>query len=173
MYFTVLLVTAVGSFPLSYGAVGRPRSLAAFSYIGLPLAVDIRIRGRRDAIVSALPAVLDLLTLSVEAGMSFDAALQRLVRRLHGPLIDELALMQRDMQLGTAARRGDEALAARVEAPEVTSFVRALSQADKLGVPLAQMLRAAGRRPAPPAPQPRPRSTRCRRRSRCCSRPCS
>ena len=101
VYFAVLLVTAAGALPLLYGAVvGLP--LAGLAYIGLPLAVDIRIHGRRDAIVSALPAVLDLLTLSVEAGMSFDAALQRVNRRLHGPLIDELTLLQRDMQLGTS-----------------------------------------------------------------------
>jgi tight adherence protein C len=140
VYFTVLLITALGVIPLLYGALlGLP--LAGLAYIGLPLAVDIRIHGRRDAIVSALPAVLDLLTLSVEAGMSFDAALQRVNRRLHGPLIDELNLLQRDMQLGTSRGEAMQALATRVEAPEVTSFVRALSQSDKLGVPLAQMLR--------------------------------
>jgi tight adherence protein C len=140
VYFAVLLVTAAGVVPLLYGAVvGLP--LAGLAYIGLPLAVDIRIHGRRDAIVSALPAVLDLLTLSVEAGMSFDAALQRVVRRLNGPLIDELELTLREIQLGTSRHEALVALAARVDAPEMSSFVRALTQADRLGVPLAQMLR--------------------------------
>jgi len=115
--------------------------LAAIAYVSIPLAIDMRVRGRRDKIVASLPTVLDLMTLSVEAGMSFDASLQRVVRRLRGPLIDELALMLRDTQLG--ASRGDAmaAMAGRVDAPEMASFVRALVQADRLGVPLAQMLR--------------------------------
>ena len=101
----------------------------------------MRMRGRRDKIVSGLPTVLDLLTLSIEAGMSFDAALSRLVRRLDGPLIDELSLMQREMQLGTPRAEALTALAHRVDASEVTSFARSLAQAEKLGVPLAHMLR--------------------------------
>jgi tight adherence protein C len=115
--------------------------LAAIAYVSIPLAIDMRVRGRRDKIVASLPTVLDLMTLSVEAGMSFDAALSRLVRRLDGPLIDELALMQREMQLGTPRSEALTALAHRVDAVEVTSFARALAQAEKLGVPLAQMLR--------------------------------
>jgi len=103
--------------------------------------IDMRVRGRRDKVVASLPTVLDLLTLSVEAGMSFDAGLQRLVKRLRGPLIDELALMLRDTQLGSTRSEALATMAARVDAPEMTSFVRALVQADRLGVPLAQMLR--------------------------------
>jgi tight adherence protein C len=116
-------------------------ALSALAYVGLPAVIDMRVRGRRDKIVSGLPTVLDLLTLSVEAGMSFDAALNRLVRRLDGPLIDELSFMQREMQLGAARAEALTALAQRVDAAEVTSFVRALTQAEKLGVPLAHMLR--------------------------------
>ena len=115
---------------------------AGMAYICLPFAIDLKVRNRRDPIVAALPTVLDLLTLSVEAGMSFDEALTRLIRRLRGPLVDELSLMQRDIQLGTSRSDAMAAMAARVDAPEVTSFVRALNQADKLGVPLAQMLRS-------------------------------
>jgi tight adherence protein C len=116
-------------------------ALSALAYVGLPAVIDMRMRGRRDKIVSGLPTVLDLLTLSIEAGMSFDAAVGRLVRRLDGPLIDELAFMQREMQLGTGRSDALTALALRVDAAEVTSFARALAQAEKLGVPLAHMLR--------------------------------
>ena len=93
--------------PLVIGGGGRadrwPRSRTS----SIPLAIDMRVRGRRDKIVASLPTVLDLMTLSVEAGMSFDAGLQRVVRRLRGPLIDELALMLRDTQLGATPQRGD------------------------------------------------------------------
>jgi len=140
VYAVMLALTAAGVVPLIIGAVAG-LGLAALAYVGLPVAIDIRVRGRRDKIVAGLPTVLDLLTLSIEAGMSFDAALGRLVNRLQGPLIDELGLMQREMQLGTSRTDALTALAHRVDASEVSSFVRALVQADKLGVPLAQMLR--------------------------------
>jgi tight adherence protein C len=139
-YFTMLLLAAANVISTMTGAVAG-FLLATVAYLGLPVAIDIRVRGRRDKIVSQLPTVLDLLTLSIEAGMSFDAALQRLVRRLNGPLIDELDLMLREIQLGTSRHDALLALASRVDAPEMSSFVRALTQADKLGVPLAQMLR--------------------------------
>ncbi|HZI34762.1 MAG TPA: type II secretion system F family protein, partial [Gaiellales bacterium] len=140
VYGMVLSLSLFGVLSLGIAAVVG-LILAAIAYVSIPLAIDTRVRGRRDKIVASLPTVLDLMTLSVEAGMSFDASLQRVVRRLHGPLIDELALMLRDSQLG--ASRGDAmaAMAGRVDAPEMTSFVRALVQADRLGVPLAQMLR--------------------------------
>jgi tight adherence protein C len=139
-YGLMMALALLGIVPLVIGAVGG-LGLAALAYVGLPLMIDMRVRGRRDKIVASLPTVLDLLTLSVEAGMSFDAGLQRLVKRLRGPLIDELALMVRDTQLGASRSEALAALAARVDAPEMTSFVRALVQADRLGVPLAQMLR--------------------------------
>jgi tight adherence protein C len=140
VYGVALAAVALGLVSLPIGAAAG-LGLAALAYVGLPVAIDLRVRGRRDAIVAALPTVLDLLTLSVEAGMSFDGGLQRVVKRLRGPLIDELALMLRDTQLGSTRSEALGALAARVDAPEVTSFVRALVQADRLGVPLAQMLR--------------------------------
>ncbi|MDX6549189.1 MAG: tight adherence protein [Gaiellales bacterium] len=140
VYLVMLAVALMGLIPLVVGAAGG-LGLAAVAYVGLPLAIDMRIRGRRDKIVAALPTVLDLLTLSVEAGMSFDAGLQRVVKRLRGPLIDELALMMRDSQLGATRSEALSNMAARVDATEMTSFVRALTQSDRLGVPLAQMLR--------------------------------
>lgn len=140
VYLVMLAAALVGLIPLLVGAAGG-LGLAALAYVGLPLAIDMRVRGRRDKIVAALPTVLDLLTLSVEAGMSFDAGLQRVVKRLRGPLIDELALMMRDSQLGATRSEALNNMAARVDASEVSSFVRALTQSDRLGVPLAQMLR--------------------------------
>jgi tight adherence protein C len=140
VYGLMMVLALFGLIPLLIGAAGG-LGLAAVAYVGLPFMIDMRIRGRRDKIVASLPTVLDLLTLSVEAGMSFDAGLQRVVKRLRGPLIDELALMLRDSQLGASRGEALSAMAARVDAPEMTSFVRALVQADRLGVPLAQMLR--------------------------------
>jgi tight adherence protein C len=139
-YLGVVLIALAGLIPFNL-ALLLGIAVAAGAYVGLPMAVDLRVRGRRDKIVASMPTILDLLTLSVETGMSFDAGLQRLVQRMRGPLVDELGLMLRDMQLGTSRYDALQALANRVDAPEVTSFVRALTQADRLGVPLAQMLR--------------------------------
>lgn len=140
VYFVALALGVGGALP-PLVAAGAGIALSGLAYACLPLAIDIRVRGRRDKIVAQLPTVLDLLTLSVEAGMTFDGGLQRLVRRLRGPLIDELELMLREIQLGTSRHDALAALAERVDAPEMTSLVRALTSADKLGVPLAQMLR--------------------------------
>jgi len=139
-YGSMFVAAAFDVIPVLVAAV-TGLALSALAYVGLPAVIDMRMRGRRDKIVSGLPTVLDLLTLSIEAGMSFDAAVGRLVRRLDGPLIDELAFMQREMQLGTGRSDALTALALRVDAAEVTSFARALAQAEKLGVPLAHMLR--------------------------------
>lgn len=140
VYFLALALGIAGVVsPLVAATAGI--ALSGLAYACLPLAIDIRVRGRRDKIVAQLPTVLDLLTLSVEAGMTFDGGLQRLVRRLRGPLIDELELMLREIQLGTSRHDALTALGERVDAPEMTSLVRALTSADKLGVPLAQMLR--------------------------------
>jgi tight adherence protein C len=139
-YFAILVAGVLGIIPIAGAAVGG-LALAAIAYVGLPFVIDMRVRGRRDKIIASMPIVLDLLTLSVETGMSFDAALQRLVRRLSGPLIDELQLTLREIQLGTSRNDALRALAARIDAPEMSSFVRALTQADRLGVPLAAMLR--------------------------------
>src|SRR5262249_6697440 len=131
---------SLGSLRIRAGAVGG-LGLAALAYVGLPIMIDMRVRGRRDKIVASLPTVLDLMTLSVEAGMSFDAGLQRVVRRLHGPLIDELTLMVRDTQLGSTRSDALAAVAGRGDAPRMTSFVRSVVPADTLGVRRAQMLR--------------------------------
>jgi tight adherence protein C len=139
-YFAILVAGVLGIIPIAGAAVGG-LALAAIAYVGLPFVIDMRVRGRRDKIIASMPIVLDLLTLSVETGMSFDAALQRLVRRLSGPLIDELQLTLREILLGTSRNDALRALAARIDAPEMSSFVRALTQADRLGVPLAAMLR--------------------------------
>jgi hypothetical protein len=69
VYLVMLAAALVGLIPLLVGAAGG-LGLAAVAYVGLPLAIDMRVRGRRDKIVAALPTVLDLLTLSVEAGFS-------------------------------------------------------------------------------------------------------
>ena len=100
------------------------------------------IRKRQKAILRSLPFVLDLLTLSVEAGLDFMSAMQRNVeRRKIDELGEELVRVIRETQLGASRRQALKAMAKRVGLPELTSVVNALVQADELGVSIGAILR--------------------------------
>jgi tight adherence protein C len=110
------------------------------------LVSDLR-KARERQIVRALPGAVDVLSLSVEAGLEFLMAIQRLVeRRRFGPLRDELTTVLNDIRLGTS--RGDalKAFATRVEIPDVSSFVSVLVQADALGASIGPVLQSQAER---------------------------
>ena len=101
-----------------------------------------KVRARHHAITRALPYNLDLLTLSVEAGLDFAAALGKVVEKgRKGPLSDELAISLRELKLGKTREEALRNLSARVELQTLSSFVHALIQADKMGTPLGKILR--------------------------------
>jgi tight adherence protein C len=104
------------------------------------------LRGAREAraksILRALPFVLDLLTLSVEAGLDFMGAVQRnCERRKMDPLNEELLRMQREIQIGTTRRVALQNLSERVRIPQMRTLCTALIQADELGVSIGTILR--------------------------------
>ncbi len=100
------------------------------------------IARRHRAIQRALPFVLDLLTLSVEAGMDFMSALQRNIdRRKIDALGEELIRVVREIQLGTTRRQALRAMSHRVNLSDLRSVVNALCQADELGVSIGSILR--------------------------------
>lgn len=100
------------------------------------------LRARHTAIQRALPFVLDLLTLSVEAGMDFMSALQRnCERRRLDPLNEELIRMTREIQVGLPRRVALRNMAQRVDLPDLRSVANALIQADELGVSIGAILR--------------------------------
>jgi tight adherence protein C len=100
------------------------------------------LRARHRSIRRALPFVLDLLTLSVEAGMDFMTAVQRCVeRRRIDPLCEELIRVLREIQVGKTRRGALRDMGERVNLPELRSIVNALVQADELGVSIGSMLR--------------------------------
>ena len=101
-----------------------------------------RVRARHQAITRALPYSLDLLTLSVEAGLDFASALGKVVEKgRKGPLSDELSLALKELKLGKTREDALRNLSQRVQLPTLTSFVHALTQADKMGTPLGKILR--------------------------------
>ena len=96
---------------------------------------------RQDAIRSQAPDIIDQLTICVEAGLGFDAALTRVVNTSEGPLADELQRTLSDMQAGVPRAQALRIMGDRVQIPEVRQLVTALLQAQKHGVALADTLR--------------------------------
>ena len=100
------------------------------------------LRQRHLSIMRALPFVLDLLTLSVEAGMDFMSAMQRnCEKRRLDPLNEELIRMTREIQVGTPRRVALRNMSDRVKQPDLKSVAYALIQADELGVSIGTILR--------------------------------
>lgn len=109
-------------------------------YLPDRLVNDLR-KKREKAIVRALPGSVDVLSLSVEAGLEFLMAIRRLVERgAPGALRDELATILNDIRLGQTRAEALKAFAKRVEIPEVSSFVSVLVQADALGASIGPVL---------------------------------
>ncbi|MDF9715914.1 type II secretion system F family protein [Nocardioides sp. ChNu-153] len=108
-------------------------------------AVDLwlyqRAYDRRERMQRDLADAIDLLTISVEAGLGFDAALQQVARNTDGPVAEEFARMLREMQLGKSRRAALEALRDRSPIEDLNAFVGALVQADAFGAPIGQVLR--------------------------------
>ncbi len=102
----------------------------------------VAIRRRHVSIVRSLPFVLDLLTLSVEAGMDFVSALQRNCEgKMMTPLNEELLRMTKEIQFGVTRRDALKRMSDRVREPNLRQFAFALIQADELGVSIGTMLR--------------------------------
>ena len=115
-----------------------------FLFIGFMLPdmfISFKARGRREEIRAELPDALDLLAVSVEAGLGFDAAIAKLTEHMEGPLVDEFALSLGEMRIGETRQHALEKMVQRVQAPELASFVRAIIQADQLGISLGRILR--------------------------------
>jgi len=96
---------------------------------------------RQQQLAVSLPEALDLLTICVEAGLGFDAALAHVARNLRGPLPAEFARVLQEMQIGKSRAEAMRALADRSSVPELRAFVSALTQSAELGIPVANVLR--------------------------------
>jgi tight adherence protein C len=96
---------------------------------------------RQQRLAISLPEGLDLLTICVEAGLGFDAALAQVARNLNGPLAAEFARVLQEMQIGKSRAEAMRSLAERTNVPELRAFVSALTQSAELGIPVANVLR--------------------------------
>ncbi len=100
---------------------------------------------RQEKLQKSLAEGLDLLTVSVEAGLGFDAALGQVARNTDGPFAAELFRVLQEMQIGKSRNEAFTGLADRTSVDELRTFVSALVQADRLGVPIAAVLREQSR----------------------------
>jgi tight adherence protein C len=103
--------------------------------------LTMKIRRRKDEVGAALPDALDLLAVSVEAGLGFDGAIAKLTEFMDGPLVDEFSLMLSEMRIGETRAEALKRLAIRVPTPEVSAFVRSIVQSDQLGTSLGRILK--------------------------------
>lgn len=115
--------------------------LAAGGFIAPDYFVTLKARARRERIKGDLPDALDLLAVSVEAGLGFDGAIAKITEHMEGPLADEFGLTLGEMRIGESRQDALKRMSERVDAPELSSFTRAIIQADQLGTSLGRILR--------------------------------
>lgn len=110
------------------------------------LAPDMWLRGKRrahkKAVIRQLPDMLDMLTISVEAGLGFDQALTKIVRGSRSSLSEEFGRMLQEVQAGASRKEALRHLAERVDVSAVSTFVTSIIQADMFGVSIARVLRS-------------------------------
>ena len=116
-------------------------ALGGVGFIAPDFVVSGRARTRKDRIRAELPDALDLMAVSVEAGMGFDGAIAKLTEHMDGPLADEFALTLSEIRIGESRQDALKKLAERTGTPELSSFVRSIIQADQLGISLGRILR--------------------------------
>ena len=100
-----------------------------------------KANSRRSQIEHSIPDFIDLLTICLDAGLSFDGALVRVGEKVEGPLAEELTVMLTEIRYGRARLEAMEALAQRIDVEDMTAFVNAVVQSQKLGVALGETVR--------------------------------
>ena len=128
-----------------FSAVQKVAIVLLGTFIGgyAPISVTkIMATKRQQAIQSQLPEMLDLLCVSVQAGLSFDSSLRKIIDRMHGPLIDECRHFQEDVRMGMVRRTAMKNLAARCELQDISLFMTSLIQAERLGTSMGKTLKS-------------------------------
>lgn len=135
LLFFLMTVGGETGYAFLFGAVG-----AAFGWFGPELLLRSKTQARQKQIQRALPDALDLLVISVEAGLGFDAAIQRLVEKKDDALATEFARVLAEMRVGRSRRDALKDLVLRTQVPDLNNFVGAILQAEQLGVSVTKVL---------------------------------
>jgi tight adherence protein C len=136
-FFGLLLFGAAKPAMAPFFGIG----MAVLGFMGPSFVLNARVRARSAAVAAELPDALDLLSVSVEAGLGFDGAVQKLTEHMKGPLIEEFELALGEMRIGESRVEALKKMAERSASQEMASFVRAIIQADQLGISLGRILR--------------------------------
>jgi tight adherence protein C len=146
-YVLIILLTLGGwltAFTAGKGVVIQVLLASAGGFMGNLLCrtfLTMRIRKRQTAIQKELPEMLDLLTVSVDAGLGFDAALFRVVEKFQGQLSNELRTTLQEIQMGKSRREALKDLGQRTGVDDLLTFVGSMIQADQLGVSISKVIR--------------------------------
>jgi len=101
-----------------------------------------KVKSRQNSVLRALPTALDLITVCMEAGLSFDSGVAKVVEKTHGTLPEEFGRVLHEMQIGKSRRDALRDMAERLALRDVSSFVSAIVQADQMGMSLGPVMRA-------------------------------
>jgi tight adherence protein C len=122
-----------------FGFIGAA-ALGGLGFLGPEIWLSRRIKSRQKQILLAVPDTLDLLTISVRAGLSFDGALAKVVEKTHGPLADEFRRALAEIRVGKVRREALRDISARTDVPALSNFIGAIVQAEQLGVSISKVL---------------------------------
>jgi len=139
LFFFLFVVVGFMSLPipLNFAMAGIG---AMFGYTIPEFWLGGRVRKRQHAILLMIPDALDLLTISVRAGLGFDAALGKVVEKLPGPLSEEFRRALAEVRVGKQRREALRDIVARTEVGPLTNFIGAIIQAEQLGVSISKVL---------------------------------
>ena len=144
----IALIGVLVMFFIVQGAFGSPIQklmlfgvLMAIGFMGPEAILNRRIDERRKGMEKSLPDLIDLLVISVEAGLGFEAAMARVVEAVPGELSREFTRTLQETRVGVSRHKALRALAERTDVDDLNAFVLALIQADQFGVSIARMLR--------------------------------
>src|SRR6202163_777127 len=144
---SMLLFTAIGLALAVLGALAMPLFAVVpvggliLGYLAPQMVVARRIKKRQKEILLALPSALDLLTISVEAGLSFDVALTRVTDKYRNVLASELTQVLNEVRLGRPRLEALDDMGRRNKVEELNNFLQAIIQSEQLGVGIANVLR--------------------------------
>jgi tight adherence protein C len=134
----VLLTLLIGM-PIAMTLAGGGLGLG-IGYIGTEFWLGKRVKARQKAIIRMIPDSLDLLTISVRAGLGFDAALAKVVEKVKGPLSDEFRRALAEVRVGKTRRDALRDIIPRTEVAPLSNFIGAIIQAEQLGVSISKVL---------------------------------
>jgi len=139
VFFLLFAIVGVMGLPFILGALSSIVG-ALFGYTIPEFWLGGRVKKRQKAIIMMIPDALDLLTISVRAGLGFDAALGKVVEKLKGPLSDEFRRALAEVRVGKARRDALRDIVPRTEVGPLTNFIGAIIQAEQLGVSISKVL---------------------------------